>query len=277
MVFIIFATILLIMSFFNQKVVWITGASSGIGLALVELLNKQNARLIITSSNENKLKSAAEICVQQGTECKLLVCDLSDHRQVSGLTEKALAIFGKIDILILNAGKSQRGPAVDTDIKVDRSLMELDYFSNVIIAKDVVKSMKESGGGHIAVTSSITGKFGFPLRSAYAAAKHALHGFFETLGIEERKHDVFVTIVCPGRINTPISYSAILPDGTSYNKLDKGQKNGMAADVCARKYLRAIEKKKREVYIGKKEILMVYIKRFFPSIFYKIADSIKPT
>jgi len=265
------------MGFYNHKVVWITGASSGIGLALVELLSRQNTKLIITSSNEEKLKTAAEICEENRIEYKTLPCDLSDSTQFIGLTQKALSFFGKIDILILNAGKSQRGKAVETELKVDRLLMELDYFSNITLAKDVAKSMKKSGGGHIAVTSSITGKFGFPLRSAYSAAKHALHGFFETLGIEERKHGIFVTIVCPGRINTPISYNAILPNGITYNKLDKGQENGMAADVCARKYLRAIKKKKREVYIGKKEIYMVHIKRLFPSIFYKIADSIKPT
>jgi len=278
MVFINFATVLLIMDFFHHKVVWITGASSGIGLALLELLSMQkNAKLILTSSNENKLNAAAEICTKHGTEFKILVCDLSDSRQVEGLTQKALAFFGKIDVLILNAGKSQRGMAVDTDIKVDRSLMELDYFSNIVIAKDIAKSMKKSGGGHIAVTSSITGKFGFPLRSAYAAAKHALHGFFETLSIEERKNRIFVTIVCPGRINTPISYNAILANGEIYNKLDDGQEKGMPAELCAQKYLKAVRQKKREVYIGKKEIFMVYIKRFFPSIFYKIADSIKPT
>jgi len=265
------------MFFYQEKVVWITGASSGIGLAIVELLCRPGARLIITSSDVTRLKSVAEKCNSCGAECKILPCDLSNSQQVAGIAAKALAIFGKVDVLILNAGKSQRSLAIETSINVDRYLMELDYFSNIIIAKHILKSMKANGGGYIAVTSSITGKFGFPLRSAYAAAKHALHGFFETLSIEERKHGVFVTIVCPGRINTPISYSAILPNGTTYNKQDQGQEKGMAAEVCARKYLRAIEKKKREVYIGKKEILMVYIKRFFPSIFYKIADSIKPT
>lgn len=265
------------MGFYRQKVVWLTGASSGIGLAILELLCREQARLIITSSNAEKLNAAAEFCKNAGTACKILPCDLSDSQQVSALTPKALALFGKIDVLILNAGKSQRGLAFETGIDVDRKIMELDYFSNIVIAKEVLKSMKTSGGGHIAVTSSITGKFGFPLRSAYAAAKHALHGFFETLGIEERKNGVFVTIVCPGRIKTSISYNALLGNGETYKQLDEGQEKGMPAELCAQKYLRAVQKKKREVYIGNKEILMVYIKRFFPSIFYKIADSIKPT
>jgi len=265
------------MGFYQQKVVWLTGASSGIGLALLELLSLQKAKLIITSSNENKLNAAADICKNNGAECIVLPCDLSDPVQVSELTKKALKAYGKIDILILNAGKSQRGLAVETTIEVDRTLMELDYFSNITIAKEVAKSMKTTGGGHIAVTSSITGKFGFPLRSAYAAAKHALHGFFETLGMEEQKNGIFVTIVCPGRINTPISYSAVLPDGKAYKKLDEGQEKGMPAESCAKKYLSAIQHKKRIIYIGRKEIFMVYLKRFFPNIFYKIAVSIKAT
>ncbi|MCF8366623.1 MAG: SDR family oxidoreductase [Bacteroidales bacterium] len=265
------------MVFFQGKVVWLTGASSGIGLAILELLSRQGARLIITSSDVSRLNLAAEKCILSGAECKILPCDLTDSRQVSGLAAKALAFFGKIDVLILNAGKSQRALTIDTSIEVDRLLMELNYFSNVIITKEILNSMKANGGGHIAVTSSITGKFGFPLRSAYAAAKHALHGFFETLGIEERKNGIFVTIICPGRVNTPISYNALLANGESYNRLDKGQENGMPAELCARKYLRAVQKKKREVLIGNKEILMVYIKRYFPSIFYKIADSIKST
>ncbi len=264
------------MGFYQNKVVWVTGASSGIGLALVEMLSRQKARLIITSSNKTRLEAAATLCKNNRTACEMLPCDLSDNKEVSLLAKKALQIFGRIDVLILNAGKSQRGPAIDTHIDVDRLLMELDYFSNVIITKGVLQHMKENGGGHIAITSSITGKFGFPLRSAYAAAKHALHGFFETLGMEERNNNIFVTIVCPGRINTPISYSALLPDGQAYNIQDEGQKKGMSVSVCAGKYLRAVEKKKREVYIGKKEILMVYLKRFCPSLFYKIADSIKP-
>lgn len=275
--FVNFAVLKMELDFYHNKIVWLTGASSGIGLSLMELLSKQRARLILTSSNEKKLKAAAEICTQNGAEFTLLPCDLSDSIQVSTLAKKALAVYGKIDVLILNAGKSQRGFAVDTEIAVDRSIMELDYFSNVAISKEVLKSMKKTGGGHIAVTSSITGKFGFPLRSAYAAAKHALHGFFETVGIEERKNGIYVTLVCPGRINTPISYNAILPNGQAYQKMDEGQQTGMPAALCAQKYLKAIVKKKREINIGGKEILMVYLKRFLPSLFFKITNTIKPT
>jgi short-subunit dehydrogenase len=180
------------MRFYHNKIVWITGASSGIGLALAHELSIRGAKLILTSSNAQKLEEVALVCRNKGAICEVLACDLSDHKQVESLSAKAIACYGHIDVVILNAGKSQRSLAVETNIAVDRLLMELDYFSNVIIAKAVAQKMKQSGGGHIAITSSITGKFGFPLRSAYAAAKHALHGFFESLGIEERKNGIFV-------------------------------------------------------------------------------------
>ena len=265
------------MGFFREKIVWVTGASSGIGFWLMKLLAEDNARLILTSSDAKKLESAIAQCRQAGTRFHSLPGDLSNGEQAKVLARKALEIYGKIDVLILNAGKSQRGLVADTPEKVDREIMELDYFSNVLITKEVLAGMKDNGGGYIAVTSSITGKFGFPMRSAYAAAKHALHGFFETLSLEERKHNVFVTIVCPGRIRTDISRNALLPDGTKHNVMDPGQENGMPAEVCAKQYLAAIEKKKREVYIGGKEIIMVYIKRFFPSLFFRIAGKIKST
>lgn len=265
------------MGFFWNKIVWITGASSGIGFGLMKLLAEQNARLILTSSDAKKLETAMAKCRQSATHFHILPGDLSKSEQAKVLARKALEIYGQIDVLILNAGKSQRGLVSETLEKVDREIMELDYFSNVLITKEILGSMKENGGGHIAVTSSITGKFGFPMRSAYSAAKHALHGFFETLSLEERRHNIFVTIVCPGRIKTDISRNALLPDGKKHNVMDSGQENGIPAGVCAKQYLGAIEKKKREVYIGGKEIFMVYIKRFFPSLFFRIAGKIKST
>lgn len=265
------------MGFYWQKVVWITGASSGIGFWLMKLLHKQGARLIATSLNEKKLHEAVKSVEEGKSEIRLLPGNLANPNDVRKMADEALKIYGKIDVLILNAGKSQRGLAVETEEQVDREIMELDYFSNILIVKKVLRQMKLNGGGHIAVTSSITGKFGFPLRSAYAAAKHALHGYFESLSLEERENNIYVTLVCAGRIKTEISKNALLPDGKPYSKMDEGQDKGMPANICAHKYLAAIQHKKREVFIGRKEILMVYVKRFFPSLFFKIAGKIKST
>lgn len=265
------------MKYYNNKVIWITGASSGIGFAVLELLSKMNTRLIITSSNIDKLEKAAEIVRANGSECTTLQADLSIIDDVERVAYEALNIYNRIDVLILNAGKSTRGLVEDTKIKVDREIMNLNYFSNVVITKKVLTVMKKNGGGNIAVTSSITGKFGFPLRSAYAASKHALHGFFESLSIEERRNGIMVSVICPGRINTPISISALMPNGEKYNKIDEGQKDGMPAEECAKKYLIAVKNSKREVFIGNKEILMVYFKKYIPKLFYKLAAKIKPT
>jgi short-subunit dehydrogenase len=243
----------------------------------MKLLHEQGARLIVTSSGSKKLQKAVMSINAASNEIRMLPGDLSNPEEVKQLANEALEVHGKIDVLILNAGKSQRGLAAETEESVDREIMELDYFSNILIVKKLLISMKNNGGGHIAVTSSITGKFGFPLRSAYAAAKHALHGYFESLSMEERKNNIFVTIVCPGRIKTEISVNALLADGSKYGKMDEGQDTGMPAKLCAQKYLAAIEQKKREVNIGRKEILMVYIKRFFPSLLFRMAQKIKST
>ena len=127
----------------------------------------------------------------------------------------------------------------------------------------------------IVVTSSISGLFGFPLRSTYCASKHALFGFFESLELENE--NIKVTFLIPGRINTPISKNAILGNGSTYSKMDSGQAGGMDVDKCARIALRAIAKGKRRKLIGGKELLMVYIKKFIPPLFYKLARNISAT
>jgi short-subunit dehydrogenase len=136
--------------------------------------------------------------------------------------------------------------------------------------------MIQNGGGHIAVTSSIVGKFGFPLRSAYSASKHALYGFYESLRLETYQKNISVSIICPGRIRTNISFHALDKSGKEHGKLDKGQQKGMLADLCAKKVIRGIEKKKKEILVGGNEILMVHLKRFLPFLFYRIAKKVKP-
>ena len=137
--------------------------------------------------------------------------------------------------------------------------------------------MIEKGGGIMAVTSSFAGKFGFPLRSSYSASKHALHGFFETLRLEYQKNNIRVTIACPGRINTDISIKALSKGGVAHGVMDKGQEKGMDVTKCAQQYIRAIEKNRKEVFIGKKDLVVVYLRQYFPFLFYKIIGKISPT
>jgi short-subunit dehydrogenase len=136
--------------------------------------------------------------------------------------------------------------------------------------------MIANGGGQIAVTSSMVGKFGFPYRSAYSASKHALHGFFESLLAENSKNNILVSVLIPGRVQTNISKYAIDRDGKEYGKMDPGQANGISAEKAARQIIRGLQREKKEIPVGGSELIMVQIRRFFPALYYKLATRIRP-
>jgi short-subunit dehydrogenase len=191
------------------------------------------------------------------------------------LAEKAWNCFNTMDLFFNNAGISQRATTIDTDFEVIKKIMDVNFFAPVILTKAILPKMIAQGGGQIAATTSISGKFGFPLRSAYCASKHALYGFFETVAAEYFKNNIHVTIVCPGRVQTNISFYALEKDGTPHGKLDPGQAKGITATQAAKKIIRAFKRKKPEILIGKTELIMVYIKRFFPKLCRKITKKIK--
>ncbi|MCF6170958.1 MAG: SDR family oxidoreductase [Bacteroidales bacterium] len=265
------------MNYLKGKTVWITGASSGIGEQLAYACAKRGARLILSARRESSLDIIRKKCRLLGADCFVAVFDLSIPEQVDRTARKILSEHPAIDVLINNGGISQRSTAVETSAETVRKIMEVNFFAAVRLSQWVVPVMIKNGGGVIAVTSSIAGKFGFPLRSAYAASKHALHGYFESLRLENRNNNIQVTLVCPGRVKTEISLNALSGQGTVYGKMDSGQKSGMSAERCAEKYIAAIEKNKREVLIGGRELMMVHLKRFLPALFYKIASRIKTT
>lgn len=252
-------------------VVWITGASSGIGEACALEYAHQSrrsapVRLVLTASSVERLQSVADRCRRAGAEVRVAACDLRDAEQVARLTERVWDEFGRVDIAFLNAGISQRTTVEDTSMEMVRQIMEVNYFAPVAITKDLLPRMTAQGGGHIAVTTSIAGLFGFPLRCAYSSSKHALYGFFETLQAENYDRGIRVTIVCPGRVNTPISVRALDKGGKAHGVMDPGQAGGLPAQKAAKQIVRAIRRSKREVYIGKGELVMVYIKRWFPAL-----------
>ncbi|UYQ92062.1 SDR family oxidoreductase [Chitinophaga horti] len=257
--------------YFSNKIVLITGASSGIGKALALELAKQQAKLILTARRAEVLAEVQEECLQYTQHCKLLSFDLTDSAQIAPKAAEALQLFGGLDVLINNAGVSQRSPVTDTAPEVDRQIMEINFFSAVNLTKALLPHFVKQGHGHIIVMSSMAGLMGFPLRSAYSAAKHALHGFFETFQTEQPVKDLHTLIVCPGRINTPISLSALTGSGQQHGKMDDGQKNGIPADKCAQIILRAAEKKKKLIKIAKEEKILLAIKRVLPSLYYRIA------
>lgn len=261
----------------SNKTIWITGASSGIGEASAYLLAQSNSNLILTATRADKLRSVQQKCIILGAKCEILPYDLSDLENLNELADKALSLYGTIDVLFLNAGISQRSKALDTSLDVDKKIMDVNFVAPVIITKRILPKIIENGGGTIAVTSSISGKFGFPLRSAYASSKFALYGFFETIHAEYYNQNIRVVMVCPGRVKTNISFNALEADGTKHAQMDDGQNNGISSEKAAKIIVRAIKKQKPEVFVGGFELAMVYIKRFLPGLARKIARSIKST
>jgi len=267
------------MSNLTGKVIWITGASSGIGEALTYELVKHGAKLILSARRKEELERVKGNCQAAAQPfIRILPLDLSEPSTLKLSVEAAIQLFGHIDILINNGGISQRSLAKDTTLDVDRRIMEVDYFGSMGLSKHLLPHFLNRKAGHFVTVTSVMGKIGTPYRTGYAAAKHALHGFFDSLRAELWKDskNIFVTLVCPGWINTNLSIAALLGDGSAQNRKDDTHESGMKPEVFARKMIRAIQQKKREVYIGgTKEVFAIYLKRFLPGLFSKIVRNAK--
>jgi len=261
---------------FQNKVVWITGASSGIGEAMAYEFSKMGAKLILSARREDRLAEVRNKCINP-RDVFVLPMDMTEIDLIPHKRRQAREVFGSIDILVHNAGISQRSLSAETDLSVDRKIMEVNFFSIIALTKEILPLMIERKEGQIAVVSSVTGFVGTPLRTAYAASKHALQGYFDALRAEVHDHGIAVTMICPGFIQTPISTSALTADGSQYKIMDQAQENGMSVQKCARKSVKAIARKKREIYIGGKEILAIYIKRWLPGLAASIVRKIKST
>ena len=252
----------------KNKVIWITGASSGIGKALADQFAKKGAKLILSSRNSAALVSLKQTSGIEDGDCLILPMDLSQYQNVHSHVEQVISRFGTIDLLINNAGISQRSLVAETDLSVDEAIFDLNFFGVIALTKAVLPFMIEQQRGHIAVTSSIVGKLSTPLRSSYSASKHALHGYFEALRAEVYDQGIHITMVCPGYIQTEISKNALNGDGSKHGVIDAGQASGMSAAECAVRYIKAIEQQKAEkVIAGTKEKLGLWMNRFTPSLF----------
>ena len=264
------------MSFFENKVVWITGASSGIGEALVNECAKQGAIIVLSARRKQELERVANEAHLTQENHLILPFDLSDTSNATQWAEEVIAKFGRIDILINNGGQSQRSEVLLTSAETERTLFEINYFSAVNLSKVVLPHMLKNKTGKIVVVSSIAGKFGFYLRSTYSAAKHALHGYFESLRLENESKGISVLMVCPGKIKTNVSINALSADGKNNNKMDASHEDAMSAKDCAEQIIQGIISDKEEIFIGGKELLIVKIKRFLPSLFGKLIRKQSP-
>ncbi|MEL6866821.1 MAG: SDR family oxidoreductase [Bacteroidota bacterium] len=252
------------------KVVWITGASSGIGEALALYLARSGARLILSARRKEVLEEVKARCNVADKEVLVLPLDLANEDQMQACVAEALTYFGRIDWLINNGGISQRSMVADTEMEVYRRLMDINYLGTVALTKAVLPVFLKQGGGQFAVISSLMGKFSSPLRSGYSAAKHALHGFFDALRMEHHEDNIRVTILCPGYVRTNVSKNALTANGAAQGTMDNATDKGMSPEQCAEKIVEAIRRGKYESYIGGKETLAIYLKRFFPNLLHNI-------
>jgi len=233
--------------------------------------------VLISARRTEELERVKACCANPGL-VRVLPMDLLDMASFGERVKEAIGAFGQVDILVHNGGVTQRGYVLDTELAVQRQVMELDYFSYVALTKAMLPHFIERKTGHFVVMSSVMGKIGTPMRSAYAAAKHALHGFFDCLRAEVAAMGIRVTVLTPGYIQTNISQHAITKDGTALGKASENIEKGLPASRAADKIVRAIRKGKYEAYIGKRsmEWVALVLARLAPGLVMKLAPKFVP-
>lgn len=262
------------------KVVWITGASSGIGEALSHEVAKEGpSKIILSARRKNELKRVQDdLCskYKRPKENVLIVpFDLSSEESIKKAFQTVKRQNLKIDVLINNAGISQRSLFEQTEMDVYRQIMETNFFGIILLTKLVLPMMQQSKTGAFVGTSSILGKYPSPGRTGYVASKHALNGFYDSLRIELSPDNIHVLLVCPGYVSTNVSKNSLIGDGSKYNIMSESQKNGISSKRCAEQIILALKQKKREIYPGGlKERIAIYLKFFAPAILDKILTKI---
>lgn len=257
------------MSRINGKTVWITGASSGIGEELAYQLANKNCTLILSARRKEALESVKSNCSNK-ENIHVIPLDISKFEKMNTKVDEALSLVDKVDVLVNNAGISQRSLIAETNFSVYEKMIAVDYLGTVALTKALLPHFIQHKSGHFVTVSSLMGKFSSPYRSGYCGAKHALHGFFDALRMEHDEDNIKVTIICPGFVNTNIAKSALIADGTAQGKNDNATKNGISARKLCSKMVSAIERGNYEAYIGGKETKGVFVKRFFPRLLHKL-------
>ena len=260
---------------FAGRVAWLTGASSGIGEALVNEFVRRGASVVASSNDLPGLERVKAACGDKSSMIHCVPFDLADMAGISEIVDLQMKERGRIDFLFNIGGISQRARIDETPLWLDRKIFEINYFGTIALTKAILPYMVSQQSGHIMATSSISGRFGFPLRSAYSASKQALHGFFETLYLENKRYNIRSSVIIPGRVRTSISIHALNAEGKEHGKLDEGQAKGISPEKAAEIIIKGMIRNKREILVGKGELLMLYIRRYFPWLFFRIADKIK--
>lgn len=261
-------------NFFDNKVIWITGASSGIGEALAIALAQNGVRLVLSARRTAELKRVAQLCQEKGAQTLIVTMDLFLVDSFIDKTKMVLEHFKQIDILIHNAGISCYGRVAKTPFAVEKQLFDINFLAPVALTKAVLPGMLENRKGQIIVIASALAYLEYPERAAYSACKHALIGYFHSLRFEIEGDGLQVGVICPGFVATSLGKKAFNEEGKPCNIDNPGQKKGMSATVCAQKIINAIKKGKKEAFIGTYEPWAVRIRRFFPSIYFALLSFI---
>lgn len=259
---------------FSGQVVWITGASSGIGEALAHAFAREGARLVLSSRRPEELERVRHAC-ERTDEHVVVPLDLARSETFPTAVTAVLAKSGRVDVLVNNGGVSQRALATDATLEVERALMEVDYFGPVALTKAVLPGMRARRAGRIVVVSSVMGYVGVPGGSTYTAAKHALNGYFDTLRAELWRDGIKITLVCPGYVRTAVSLNAIGADGQKHAQMDPHTARGIDPARCADVIVRGVAHGREEVYVGGLEVAAIYLKRFAPWLVSRIVRRIK--
>jgi short-subunit dehydrogenase len=262
--------------FFQGKVVWITGASSGIGEALTYAFARAGAILILSARNQGELERVKNNCPDPGA-VQILPLDLSNPAEIPEKVEWVFRKFGSLEILINNAGISQRSLAVDSSLDMYRKIFEVDFFGTIQLSNSVLQYFIKRDQGQFVLISSVAGVVGLPLRTGYCAAKHALEGFFSSLRTELWKTPIRILVVRPGAVKTGIAKNALTGDGSKYDREDKIIDNGIAKERVASSILKAIEKNKKVIVTSSaREKFLLALNRFMPGLAFDFVKKIAP-
>jgi len=262
------------MNDFTGKTIWITGASSGIGAALARALSTRGARLILSARSTDKLEAVRQSC-SMPDEHLCLVMDLADQISIETAWNRLREMSLEVEILINNAGMTQRDRVTETRMEVYRILQEVNFLAAVDLTKKVLPAMLERGAGQIVAVSSVMGKFASPQRSGYAAAKHALQGFMDALRAEVHAAGIRVLVASPGFVNTDVSCNALRGDGTLHGKMDPGQATAISAESCAEQIIAAMVKGRAEVFPGGKERIGLLLNRVSPALLRRVMRKVR--
>ncbi len=257
----------------SGQVAWITGASSGLGAQLTFEFAERGADLILSARNLTNLEEVKSQLSAYPVSVHLLPLDLEQLEQLPAKVDQALSLAGRVDILVNNAGLAIRDFALATSPEVDQKLMNINYFGPVLLTKRLLPHLLARGTGQVVVVSSLSGKFGVPRTAAYAASKHALHGFFETLRSEIAPSDIHITIIVPGMIKTEITAHALQGDGSTFGRLEKSFKTAYPVKKAARKMMQAILRKREEVFVGGHERFTLFLHRLSPYLLRRFIRS----